>query len=118
MRVHGIFYGQFARPGFCRRFKEVVVPTSETILKTIQMLVTQGDTTTYDSLHRVDLDLDRRVKELMTSTALQKMRLEMAEQIKREILEGPLVDEISQRVYQELKSAKESEGQDFKWGQQ
>ncbi|MCB0362652.1 MAG: hypothetical protein KDD35_08015 [Bdellovibrionales bacterium] len=102
-RTQSQHYQQFYQEGFCRRFEVVTVPTSETVLKSIHLLTQQGDINMYDSLLKIDLDLDKRLSDIASSATLEKMRQDMEVKIKSEILNGPLIEQITQKVYEEVK---------------
>lgn len=102
-------YKRYARPSVCKKFETVTIPTSQMVLDAAKGIAASGDRGTYVSLSQVDEDLDRRIKYLTTDKALQNMRREMEAKIKKEILEGPFVQELTQKIYEEIKAEMQEE---------
>lgn len=95
-------YEKLASPAFCREFKTVVIPTSETVLAAIRGNVGLSEQSLYTNLNDVDMDLDRRFKALFMKDSLQIMREEMEAEIREKILKSQFMRELKQEIYQDV----------------
>lgn len=97
-------YEKYSSPGICTKFKTVRMATAQKLYEVAKKFAMISDKGVLDELSKIDSDLDSRINAVMTNASLEKLRTQMEKNVKQEILNGPFVEELSKRIYDEVKS--------------